>query len=541
MGKGAISVPSAFDGYRLIQQGKRSEAEKSLKQTLHANPKDEEALYLLGSIYVSGRLFEKGASHLRKAIRLGRATPDAYSNLGAACLELGKEEEAKKAFELALELSPQMADAGFNLARLLAKTDTEAAIVQYQNVIEHNPNYFEALVNIADLYLRTTGDLDRARGYLDTALAVGPHRFEAYRALAQVFQQNGMIANASAAIEKARALAPEDSWSRWITALINLQLGRLGSAWEDYDTRFDVFRRKLYFSGARIPRWEGQPLERSTIYVWGDQGIGDDIIYGSFLPDLMGQARQVVFQCFGRLKPIFERSYPGLQVEGRLETGRAKKRVKADYHIDLPQLGRHFRRTFEDFPVEPKPLIPDPDLSQALSEKYKSLFPDQKIIGISWKSKRKAFKGGKISDLEDWVDLLKTPGCQFVCLQYGVEQAELDEFNEANGTSIYFDPTVDPLKDMEAAFAQCAAMDLVISTSNTTVHTAASIHKTTWLVLPQGRGQLWYWFLGRSDSPFYPTLRVFRYAADSLDFFPAWSSVLGSVKLALQDFVSEQS
>jgi len=98
----------------------------------------------------------------------------------------------------------------------------------------------------------------------------------------------------------------------------------------------------------------------------------------------------------------------------------------------------------------------------------------------------------------------------FVNLQYGDCTQEIAEVRDKLGVEIHQDPEIDALTDVDGFFAQVAAMDLVISTSNTAVHVAGSMNIPTWLLLPHGRGALWYWFLRREDSPWYPSVRILR-------------------------------
>jgi hypothetical protein len=98
----------------------------------------------------------------------------------------------------------------------------------------------------------------------------------------------------------------------------------------------------------------------------------------------------------------------------------------------------------------------------------------------------------------------------FVNLQYGDCAAEIAAAKRAFGVDILDDPEIDPLASLEDFFAQVAAMDLVVSTSNTTVHVAGALNIPTWLLIPRGEGALWYWFMDRSDSPWYPSVRIFR-------------------------------
>lgn len=113
----------------------------------------------------------------------------------------------------------------------------------------------------------------------------------------------------------------------------------------------------------------------------------------------------------------------------------------------------------------------------------------------------------KSQNLASWATILQTPGVTFVNLQYGDRKADLTRAKEQLGVDILHDDTVDPLVDMDAFAAQVAAMDLVISVSNTTVHTAGALGVPTWVLTATGRGRLWYWFRGQTVSPWYPSVR----------------------------------
>jgi hypothetical protein len=117
---------------------------------------------------------------------------------------------------------------------------------------------------------------------------------------------------------------------------------------------------------------------------------------------------------------------------------------------------------------------------------------------------------GKSLRLIDLAPVLKMPGVTFVNLQYGDCTSELAAVKETLGVDIIHDPEVDQLSDMDTYFAQVAAMDHVVSTSNTAVHVAAAQNIPTSIILPFAKGLLWYWFAGRTDSPWYPSAKVYR-------------------------------
>jgi hypothetical protein len=132
-------------------------------------------------------------------------------------------------------------------------------------------------------------------------------------------------------------------------------------------------------------------------------------------------------------------------------------------------------------------------------------------IGLSWRSANAGFGRQKSLQLGDLASLFAAVDAYWVDLQYGDTGAERAALASDSGVILWRDDSVDPLRDMDAAAGQYAALDLVITVSNTTAHLAGALGLPVWLLLPApGYGLLWYWFLDRADSPFYPGLRCFR-------------------------------
>jgi hypothetical protein len=128
-----------------------------------------------------------------------------------------------------------------------------------------------------------------------------------------------------------------------------------------------------------------------------------------------------------------------------------------------------------------------------------------------------------------------------VSLQYGPVSKKLDEFEKKTGTHIYCDDTVDQLKDLEAFFAQVSAMDLVITISNTTAHVAGALGIPTWLILPRGAGEIWYWFTERSDSPWYPSVKLFRQKSSVGAHTEWWSDAVDEIASSLPSWLNSLS
>jgi hypothetical protein len=230
------------------------------------------------------------------------------------------------------------------------------------------------------------------------------------------------------------------------------------------------------------------------------------------------------------------RSFPQAKVAPRQEPlPKAATAADIDCQMSLSDLGRAFRRSFEDFPRRDRLLTADAARRDALRARYAARQPGAPIVGLSWSSKHNPEVGWlKSMGLSDLDPILRTPGVTFVNLQYGDWRAALAETKERTGVEILDDPDIDPLVDMDAFAAQVAAMDLVVSVSNTTVHVAGALDIPTWVMAPEGRGRMWYWFRDRSDSPWYSSVRL-------LPQDGGWQQVIARCAVELGDWVKSRS
>jgi len=186
----------------------------------------------------------------------------------------------------------------------------------------------------------------------------------------------------------------------------------------------------------------------------------------------------------------------------------AQSGAHREFHFQssIASLGQHLRPSLTQFPQRQCYLKPD---EERLAE-FKRRYGPKLKVGISWRSSSPLFGAKKSSSLLDWAPILKTTGVQFVSLQYGDTAEELSLAQEEFGVEIIQDSDVNQLKDMDTFFAQVGAMDLVISTSNTSVHVSGSLGRPTWLLLPQTSGVHWYWFFDTPNTPWYPSILIHR-------------------------------
>jgi hypothetical protein len=211
--------------------------------------------------------------------------------------------------------------------------------------------------------------------------------------------------------------------------------------------------------------------------------------------------------------PVFARSFPTFEILGRPDnTVPTTSPAGADVQISAASLGQFVRPSFASFPNHGGYLRADATKTEQCRARYLATHPGQRLVGLSWRSVNAVFGQSKSLTLTDLAPILRTPGTTFVNLQYGDCSADLEKVRTELGVNVIQDTTIDPLRDLDGFCAQAAAMDLVITTSNTTAHTAGALNVPVWVLLPPAKGALWYWFVGREDSPWYPSARLLRTA-----------------------------
>ena len=519
--------------------GKLAVAEVLYRQVLAESPKNFDALHMLAVIAYQTKQHAAALELFEKALFQNSKHLALLVNYGAALREAVRLDEALELYKRALKIDPNCYEALHNNALcLFAQRNLDGAEENYRRclAIKHNdPSVFTGLANT----LKSKDDWRAALYYYELAIQHDPSHAPAYVGMGEVFVHRRFMNTALLMYERALVLDPRNEIARSFHAKVMLSNGHFDKGWRSYEGRFkyaDAFVRRR-----AVPPmyWDGEPLDNKTIKVWTEQGLGDEIIYASMIPDLVERAKggRVILECERRLIPVFARSFPEVLVRALYKSSFAEDaKDNVDFQIAIASLGLYFRPNFTSFPKHTGYLKADPAQVSAIKVRY----GPGPLIGISWRSNGSvALK--KSTDLTDWAVLLKQAGATFVNLQYGDCQEDLARARTELGVEIINDPLIDPLKDMDAFFAQVAAMDLVISSSNTTVHVAGALGTPVWLVLQRAGGVLWYWFHKRLDNPIYPSLRLFRQTQD-VSGAQHWSQEpLQQAAEALPDWIAAQA
>ena len=287
--------------------------------------------------------------------------------------------------------------------------------------------------------------------------------------------------------------------------------------WKYFDNRWknEAYINKILNTDR--PYWSPSVDSDRHVTIWPEQGIGDFILYSRFLNDLKDRTDRITLLINDKLKPIYERTFPHIDFVTELD------KTAIDYHAPIGDLAKFYVNDFEDVKARSDVYL---KVDKSRAQKIKQLFPKgKKICGISWVSKNESIGQNMSMSLVDLKDLLLLPDITFVDLQYTDTSEERASFKDRYGVEILKIEEIDNFNDIDGLASLIDACDQVVSVSNTTVHIAGSIGKETYLMLPQGKGRLWYWSKEEEQSIWYKSVQVIEQTQ-----IGCWKNVIENIK-----------
>ncbi|NQU61490.1 MAG: tetratricopeptide repeat protein [Rhodospirillales bacterium] len=506
----------------MADQGNRKERRRQKKL---AQKSPDAAFQNAWGLHQAGRLAEAEAAYGK----ILKGAPDFFEanvNLGVVLQGQGKLEEALDAYKQAIKINPDSPEIHFAFATALQEMEqTVVAVAAYQRAVELKPDFVDALNGLA-IALQTQGDAENATKSFERALEADPDNAETLNNLGTLYHKEARLDDAMATYRRALDIRPDYAEAHRNLSHVLLLGGHLAEGWAESRWRWkakDFPSEKRSFPS---PIWNGEDISGKTLLVWGEQGVGDEVHFAAMVPDLIGQGAAIVLECDRRLVALFERSFTQAACVARETPAAAEITSDIDFQIPSGDLGGYLRPDFDSFPDKESYLIADGARTAALKNQYQD-GTDDLLVGIAWHSTNPDIGKEKSMSLMDWRPLAGLPGIRFIDLQYGDTSSERAEFEKQTGVAVMHDDGVNQMKDLDAFAAQIAAMDLVISVSNTTVHFAGALGVPTWVML--NTLPLPVWMLDRDDCPWHPSIRLFRQGQKG-----EWSDVIGRVGEALK-------
>jgi tetratricopeptide (TPR) repeat protein len=492
------------------EAGRLGEAESRLREILTLDANHADGLHLMGLIAHRAGQYEAAAEWIRKAISANGKVATYYSNLGNAVQAQGRFDEAVAQYKRALAVNPNYAVACYNLGcALQAQRRWDEAATYYERAIALHPERVEAHINL-DIVLREMGRLDEAVACCERALVLRPEDAEACHRLGFALQARGSFDGALAQYKRAIALRPEYDEAAWNQALVELLLGDFAAGWAHYERRWSAVGTPR---SLRQPQWRGETLGGARVLLHAEQGLGDTVQFLRYVPMVQAAGGSVVLEVKAPLRRIAEQM-PGVEV---VTAGAALPEFV--WQCPLMSLPLAFGTTLDTIPAgTPYLTVPEAAVDKAAALPWPT---DGLRVGLVWagnpEHRNDRYRSIALSLLEP---LLALEGVHFFSLQMG---AEAEQLAMAEGAVVDLRYEIGDMADTAALMEH---LDVVIAVDTAVVHLAGALGRPVWLLLPFAPD--WRWMLEREDSPWYPTMRLFRQTERS-----GWEPVLERVRAAL--------
>ena len=522
------------------------QAAEAALEALKRDERNGHAWYLLAIARDKAGDFKSALKCYEAALQLLPDEDEIANDLGRLAYRLGMKPVAEQLFSRYLASHPGSVDGANNLACAVRDQGRYGeAIDILRSVITANPKN-GLLWNSLGTVLSEQGDYANAITFYEEALSCDQSlyraRYNRGNAKVPLGDIDGAIEDCEAALEEAKA-ADEAAMMRLARSTMLLNLGQIGEGWDAYEARLEPqFADVTHFMIDR-PRWTPEtPLEGASLLVMGEQGLGDEVLFGNLLPDLieaLGPSGKLHLALEPRLVALFKRAFPTAiigahatyKVDGHTVRGApfVEDQSTIDLWTPLASLLRRFRRSLQDFPDRPAFLKPDPKRVRHWKTALAKAGAGPKV-GLLWKSLKK--DGARLryySPFEHWAPVLATAGATFVNVQYGECADEIAEARSRFGVEIWQPPGIDLKNDLDEVAALSAALDLIVGPANATSNIAAACGAPVWLISTPGAWPK----LGTSRYPWYPTVRVFDPPG-----FNQWGLVMDEVARALAKLVA---
>jgi tetratricopeptide (TPR) repeat protein len=497
----------------------------------------------------------------QRATELAPDDAEAWAEQAEEHLAVGEREEARDCYELALAHAPDCVPARVGFARMLREAgesaaalehiqqalriaprdaaihfesalvhsrcgDVQGSIAAYERALELQPDHAAACTNLGLMYLSHLGDPLGAQRYFERAIMIDPLSVAAQANLGLALEEQGRADAALAHYGKLIAAYPAENEYRWNRGLALLGSGDYARGWEDYEMR--NARGGAAPRAFPYPEWQGEELRPgAALLVYGEQGLGDEIMFASCVPDLLARGINCVIECDLRLAGLFARSFPAARVHGTARDGdrswlAAYPRVETQIAIgSLPRLLRH---TAADFPSHAGYLRADP---RRVAQWRARLQRDGAGFnaGIAWRGgTAKTRRDLRSIPLRELAPVFRMPRLAFINLQRDAGDA-LTEITAAYGAKVL--NFAEALSDVDETAALLRALDGVIAVDNTVAHLAGALGCRSMFMLP--RSADWRWRSDGATSPWYPSAQLFRQRRPG-----EWADVAADVALALK-------
>lgn len=482
-----------YQATELDKKGKHKEAEKIYLELLNADFDNPVLHAALGMCYASIERNGLGAMCLRRALENTEGILAGFKNLG-----------------------------------VVPRTETPQAMDSFRAIKKSE------ILNALGTCYKHENKVDEARDLFIKAQEGIPLNADIQNNLGTLYINEGKPDKALEHLDLALTLQHGHPQARWNKALAHLELGDYVNGWANYDAGFDAqVRAERNYSTSPLPRWDGSPGK--NVIVYGEQGIGDEVMFASCLPDLLQDCKSVVFDCHKKLHSLFATSFPDIDIyptrEDELITWPTlpdgTPRYQFDARVAIGSIQSFYRPNLESFPGTP---YIKPDVAKEAEWAVRlSKLSDRPKIGISWIGGHKRTRiEVRSTPLETCLPILQQ-NADFISLQYTPCEDELAAFENKHGIKIHHFPEAVYSPNYADTAALVANLDLVITVCTSVVHLAGAMGVPTWVLTPSRPA--WRYRLDLDNMPWYGrSVTLFRQEQGTTDWKPVVAEVSEQLK-----------
>nr|WP_321398778.1 tetratricopeptide repeat protein [uncultured Desulfobacter sp.] len=510
--------------FSLMNASRLDAALKDCETAIAIDPNLPEIHNIRGLIYDKLGKHQRAVNCFKQALQLKPGAVQFQVNLAKSLNELEKYEQALTHCNQAVDTHPNSPDAFYNRGiALQGLMRLEQAIESYDRAIELSPKSSDAFCNRGICFHRL-GQIDKGFADFNEAIKLTPDNVRAYSNRGISHRRFGQFDLAENDFEQALSIDPDHGLTLFNRAVLYLLRGDFERGWKEYEWRWTKSAKRIFRYGKV---WEGEPLSGKRIFIYGEQGLGDFIQFVRYLPQLQKMGARVILECsktLGRLMIHFK-GYDRLEI--KIDDNAPQFENSFDYHLPIMSLPMMFQSTLDTIPANVPYLFSDKDLKRIWQSKMDT--GNALDVGVVWAG-NPSHKGDRRRSLSlsRFSPLKEIKGIHLYSLQKDAHELWTDQ-DPDNFFTLNFGPQLSDFADTAAIISN---LDLIISVDTSVAHLAGALGKETWILLPFSPD--WRWLTQREDSPWYPTVRLFRQPAPG-----DWDNVFETVTEALKQKIDQ--
>ncbi|MCK5683116.1 hypothetical protein KAJ27_03310 [bacterium] len=498
-----------------------------LKQAIGCKPDEEGAYVLLARLYLSQNQHNKALTVLSDAQKIILNSTLILNNMGIIEEKRNNIDQALIYFNQALLINPDLPETMVNIANLYIWNEMvekrDEALMLYEKSLLKSKEKHAIWNNIAvALAMESRSEnIWEAIKYLKKALEFKSDYSDAWLNLGNNYKKLSYFKKSIECYDKVISIDSHYPEAYFGKSLSYLAMGDLKRGWENYNWRWKI-KKCPKFRNFPSPLWQGADLKNKSILIWGEQGIGDEILYGTLIQDVIRlNPAKIGIECSFKLKDLFQRTFsetlcfefPYKEAETNIE--------KYDYNVPFGNLAENFRNHLEDFPENGAYLTTGREKSIYWKKQLAS-FDKPVKIGISWRSSRTLFKNTYLfPNIEELLPILKLNGITFINLQYDECCDEIESIKNNYGIEIHDFEELDKKNDLDNVAALMNCLDLVISGGTTVGDLAGAVGVPNFIFWVFEKHET---MLGTDRFPWYSQTRIF-----SQKNFEGWEPVMNRI------------